>query len=166
MTPTPDNIVREISKGAGHLFFDGHANPGSWNTHWPGEHTWTGGIQNLAFMRLSNKDQYPICNVEGCHNSQFNISLITTIFDEDNTKKTWCYGMPTPECWSWWLARKINGGALATIGNTGLGYGAVGEHGDLDGDGNNEPDCMEALGGYFFVSIYKTRLLLDEIVVH
>ena len=158
-TPTSENIVREVSKGAGHLFFDGHANPGSWNTHWPGEEEWTGGIQNMAFMQFSNKDQYPILNVEGCHNSQFNISIISTLLDKDNSGKTWCYGFPTPECWSWWFARKINGGSLATIGNTGLGYGAVGEHGDLDGDGNNEPDCMEALGGYFFVNIYKT---IDE----
>jgi len=161
-TPTPDNIVREISKGAGFLFFDGHANPGSWNTHWPGEEgegSWTGGIQNIYFMQLKNQNQYPICTVEGCHNSQFNISLITTLLDRDNSMRTWTYGFPTPECWSWWLARKVNGGSLATIGNTGLGYGAVGEHGDLDGDGNNEPDCMEALGGYFFVKIYQT---IDE----
>jgi len=158
-TPTPENIIREFSKGAGHIFFDGHANPGSWNTHWPGEHTWTGGIQVDQFMMISNKDKYPICNVEGCHNSQFNISLIGTLLDKDNSQKTWCYGAPVAQCWSWNLARKINGGSLATIGNTGLGYGATGETGDLDGDGINEPDIIEALGGYFFGQIYKT---IDE----
>lgn len=158
-TPTAENIVRELSKGAGHIFFDGHANPGSWNTHWPGENKWTGGIQVDDFMVISNKDKYPICNVEGCHNSQFNVSAIGTLLDKDNSQKTWCYGNIVAECWSWHLARKINGGSLATIGNTGLGYGATGESGDLDGDGNNEPDIVEALGGYFFGQIYKT---IDE----
>jgi hypothetical protein len=30
--------------------------------------------------------------------------------------------MPCPECWSWWLTRKVGGGSIATIGCTGLGY--------------------------------------------
>jgi hypothetical protein len=158
-TPVQDNIIRELSKGAGHIFFDGHANPGSWNTHWPGENSWTGGIQVDDFWQFSNKNMVPICNVEGCHNSQFNITAIGTFLDKDNSQKTWCYGSIVPECWSWHLARKPYGGAIATIGNTGLGYGAVGESGDLDGDGNNEPDTVEALGGYFFSMIYKT---IDE----
>lgn len=156
-TPTPDNIVRELSEGAGHIFFDGHANPGSWNTHWPGEHKWTGGIQVSHFPRFKNGEKLPICTVEGCHNSQFNVSLIETLLDRDgNKRKMWTYGAPVAECWSWWLARKINGGSIATIGNTGLGYGTIGEYGDLDGDGINDPDCAEALGGYAFGMFYKT----------
>jgi len=38
-------------------------------------------------------------------------------------------------CWSWNLVRQRNGGTIATIGNTGLGWGSFG-HGsadDLDG---------------------------------
>ena len=53
------------------------------------------------------------------------------------------------------MARKIGGGSLATQGNTGLGYGAVGEHGDLDGDGILEEDIAEKLGGFYFLMFYE-----------
>ncbi len=159
-TPQLANIVREISSGCGHMLFDGHANPASWTTHWVGEfegpESWCEGIDVGAFPRLRNGGKLPVCNVEGCHNSQFNITLFSTLTDKDNSKKTWCYGNPVPECWSWWLARKVGGGSISTVGNTALGYGTVGEHGDIDGDGIAEPDCLEALGGYWFIQWYKT----------
>ena len=159
-TPTPENIIREISAGAGHILFDGHASPASWTTHWPGEfsgpESWTGGIKIYKFPQFKNGDKLPVVVVGGCHNSQFNLTVLATIKDKDNSGHTWTYGAAVPECWSWWFTRKIGGGSIATLGNTGLGYGTVGEHGDLDGDGNNEPDALEALGGYQEIQFYKT----------
>ena len=38
----------------------------------------------------------------------------------------WTYGQPVPECFSWRLVRNPNGGAIASMGNTGLGYGVPG----------------------------------------
>ena len=38
----------------------------------------------------------------------------------------WCYGTPVPETFSWRLVRNPHGGAIATMGNTGLGYGMPG----------------------------------------
>ena len=67
----------------------------------------------------------------------------------------WTYGVPAPECFSWAFVRKINGGAIASFGNTGLGYGAVGESGDIDGDGVNLPDTLETLGGYQIAKFYE-----------
>jgi hypothetical protein len=157
--PNIKNFLRELKEGAGHIFFDGHASPMSWVTHFPGEHdTWIpdGRIDLGVLPRMRNGDKLPIMAVEGCHNSQFNVSALYSMGDKDNSKHTWCYGVPVPECWSWWFARKIGGGSLSAQGNTGLGYGATGENGDLDGDGIVEPDILEALGGYFFVCYYKT----------
>jgi hypothetical protein len=157
--PNVKNFLREIRKGAGHIFFDGHASPMSWVTHFPGEHdSWIpdGRIDLSVFPRMSNGKKLPIMAVEGCHNSQFNVSVLYSLSDPDNKKHTWCYGMPIPECWSWWFVRKVGGGSLSAQGNTGLGYGATGENGDLDGDGKVEPDILEALGGYFFICYYKT----------
>jgi len=58
LTPTPKNITNEISKGAGFVLFDGHGHPGSWNTHWVGEHSWEntpGGITiYLQFITFLN----------------------------------------------------------------------------------------------------------------
>jgi len=155
-TPSPDNLVREISAGCGFLLFDGHGHPGSWNTHWPGEFNWAdtpGGITCYDFPKLSNGDKLPICIVGGCHNSQFNITLFATLLEKPYM---WTHGFAFPECFSWWLTRKIGGGSIATLGNTGLGYGAVGNHDDVDGDGIDLPDTLEAVGGYQILNFYKT----------
>lgn len=155
LTPTPNNISGEISKGAGFILLDGHGNPASWNTHWHGQHSWDntpGGIAINRFPILSNKEKLPITIIGGCHNSQFNVSFFTTLL---NKPHMWTYGVPVPECFSWWLTRKIGGGSIATIGSTGLGYGYVGNNSDIDGNGIDEPDTIEGLGGYLEVSFFN-----------
>lgn len=153
--PSDTNIIREVDQGAGFFLFDGHGSPGSWNTHWPGEHNWQdtpGGISCYDFMDMANAGKYPITVVGGCHNSQFNVSLIYTLFD---MPYSWSHGVPYAECFGWHLARKKDGGGIASLGNTGLGYGAVGNHADLDGDGIDLPDTCETLGGYQEVAFFK-----------
>jgi len=155
LTPTPKNITKEVSKGAGFVLFDGHGNPGSWDTHWMGDYSWSntpGGITIYNFPKLINLEKLPIVLIGGCHNSQFNVTLFTTLL---NKPFMWTYGMPVPECFSWWLTRKIGGGAIAALGSTGLGYGYVGNHSDIDGDGIDEPDAIEGLGGYMEVMFFK-----------
>ena len=163
-TPLTVNILREISEGCGHLFFDGHGSPANWNTGWPNaEPIQDGGINVYDLLSLSNYDKTPICIMGGCHTSQFNVTLLSTLM---NKPFTWTYGMPVAECLGWHLTRKIDGGSIATIGNTGLGYEAEGEFGDRDGDGINEPDCVEALGGYlercFYKSLADNNIVLGE----
>jgi hypothetical protein len=148
-------MIREISKGSGFLLFEGHGSPTSWNTHWPGYHSWDdtpGGINVYKFVEFSNDGKYPICVIGGCHNSQFNISLVSTAF---NMPSMWTYG-PFFESFAWHMARKVKGGAIASLGNTGLGYGAVGNYGDRDGDGIDLPDTLEGVGGYQIVQFFKT----------
>jgi hypothetical protein len=41
--------------------------------------------------------------------------------------KMWTFFSPTPECWSEWLTRVPQGGAIATIGCTALGPGGFDE---------------------------------------
>jgi hypothetical protein len=157
--PSSENIIRDITAGSGFLLFEGHGHPGSWNTHWPGDFTWSdtpGGANCYDFFKFKNDGKYPICVIGGCHNSQFNITLINTILERPFM---WTHGQPYAESFSWHMARKINGGSIASFGNTGLGYGAVGNHGDLDGDGVNNPDTVEAVGGYQIVTFFKT---IDE----
>jgi hypothetical protein len=157
LTPITKNIVREISKGAGHLVFDGHGNPFSWNAHWPSYGGWTGGISVYSFPRFTNGGKLPVVVVGGCHTSQFNVTIQYSMSDKDNnSKSSWCYGVPVPESFGWWMVRKVGGGGIASIGNTGLGYGWVGGYDDLNGDGIAEPVCMEGLGGYLQILFYKT----------
>jgi len=154
-TPLTTNIKREISNGCGHLFFDGHGHPGTWNTGWPGgdQLIQNGGISIYDMLSIDNGGKLPVCVLGGCHSAQFNITLFTTLLRKPFT---WTSGMPVPECLSWHLTRKINGGSIATISNTGLGYEGEGEFGDRDGDGLDEPDCVEAWGGYLERCFYKT----------
>jgi len=124
LVPTTRDIRKAINAGAGHMLFDGHGNPASWTTHYPfpdgGD--WTGGIQIFQFPLLFNGKKLPITIVGGCHNSQFNVSLFKTLADKDNSAHMWCYGMPVPECFGWWLARKVGEilTAMVTISPTRL----------------------------------------------
>ncbi|RLF39195.1 MAG: hypothetical protein DRN12_07300 [Thermoplasmata archaeon] len=74
--------------------------------------------------RLHNKEKLPIVVVGGCHNSQFNTSLQNIIIE--GFTRAYGYGIYVPKCWSWWLTSKEDGGAIATMGNTGLGMGLPG----------------------------------------
>jgi hypothetical protein len=111
----PMDVIKAFNYGCGFIYFAGHGNPRSWKTHPPMDNkTWITGLDLHHMFFLSNKEKLPICVVGGCFNSMFNISFFHS---------SWTFGIPTPECWSWRLTRKIGGGAIAVIGNTGLGYG-------------------------------------------
>lgn len=144
------DVVEALSQGCGFAFFSGHGSPNVWADHLPGipgdrangsfDGLYVAGLQPypkfinfpvFPMYKLKNKEKLPIVVVGGCHNSQFNISLIPSImsypkilFGKDT--KMWTYGAPITECFNWRLISLPNRGAIATIGNTGLGYGRVG----------------------------------------
>ena len=163
MVPSPEAIQREITAGAGHVLFEGHGHPGSWNTHWFGIFNWgdtPGGITVAEFSSLKNKEKLPVVVIGGCHNGQFNVTLTATTLDEPFM---WTHGMPVAECFAWHLVRMTGGGSIASFGNTGLGYGNVGNNKDLDGNGVDDPDTVEGLGGYQIQMFYKTIKELKEL---
>ena len=136
------SVIPTLNEGYGFIFCDGHASPTSLVSHHPQMPDYYVNILNTYNMPLiKNGDKLPVMIVGGCHNSEFNVSFF------DFLKNVWTY-QPTFECWSWRLTVLDSGGNIATIGNTGLGYGLIGEHGDVDGDGIEEPDCVEGLGGW------------------
>jgi hypothetical protein len=63
----------------------------------------------------------------------FSVSLIPTLIDLhlyyylNLFINMHTYGHPIPECWSWYLVKLPKTGAIATIGNTGYGWGSEGE---------------------------------------
>ncbi|RLF62558.1 MAG: peptidase C25 [Thermoplasmata archaeon] len=151
----PEDVMNAIDQGSGFLYFAGHGSPTAWASHAPGSHEWVNGLMVYDMPKLSNGEKLPVCIVGGCHNSEFNISTF------DWLKNRWTYG-PTPECWSWWLTRKMGGGSIATIGNTGLGYGLIGDY-----NNNSIPDCIEGLGGWIeshFFQVYgeQGKTILGE----
>jgi len=148
-----NDVLTAINNGSGFLFMSGHGSPNIWSDHYPGVpgnrgpasitglqvttlKPWRPYISKPVFPidSLSNAEKLPVAVIGGCHNSQFNVSMVLGFYDilpryfKFLPKKSmWCYGSPVPECFSWRLVRNPKGGAIACIGNTGLGYGMPGK---------------------------------------
>jgi hypothetical protein len=133
----PDSVIDEISNGCGFVHFSGHGNPASWSTHPPkNESVWVNGLQVKHMSQLVNGKKQPIVIVGGCHNAQFNTSLLNIIkgvledglsyFEWKTSLGDFWYVEWIPRCWGWAMASQTKGGAIAVIANTGLGYGEPG----------------------------------------
>jgi hypothetical protein len=145
-----EDVEEEFSNGAGFIHMAGHANPSVLVTFPPEDVHKEEKIiilqvydfyNPLHFQpRLKNKEKQPVIVIGGCHNSQFNVTMMNIL------KGLMDYGLryfhvPTPDdtflgpfwkmewipnCFSWWLTVKPSGGAIATMGNSGLGMGISG----------------------------------------
>lgn len=144
-----DDVIEKFSEGSGFAFFSGHGNPQLWADHYPGIPGNRGpasvtGLSTYSsssppffpMERLLNINKPSMVVVGGCHNSQFNVSLLETLRDKNNSRYMWCYGKPAPECWSEWIIRLSGRGGIASIGNTGLGYGVMGKDCTIGGCDN------------------------------
>ena len=121
----PEDVINAISEGCGFVFFDGHGSPMSWATHAPNSTEWVDGLTVWQIPKLKNEGMYPVCVVGGCHNSQFNISVFNLLKIYEGIDEWIGYiwkGETAPACWSWWMTRKVDGGSIATLGYSGLGY--------------------------------------------
>jgi len=136
-TPVPKDIIKSFNEGAGFVDFEGHGNPYSWNTIWfDGEYPedWTGGFHLFLYPFLFNGNKLPIVIIGGCHNALYNVSMIPTLLDTNSSStRYFCYGLPIPECMSAGLVLKAHGGAIASTGCTGYGFGTGGDPNTLSG---------------------------------
>jgi hypothetical protein len=162
----PQDVIDGISAGCGFLFFDGHGNPMSWSTHPPNnESAWIRGLQVKDMPKLKNGEQLPVTVCGGCHNGQFNTSLLNIlkgIIQEGLEYFNWKFylGEWTPECWAWKLMSVRNGGSIATMAYTGLDWFA-------EGDYNNDsiPDCTQFLSGYTNTQFFKNYGVNDMTIL-
>jgi len=140
------DVIDEFSEGYGLAYFSGHGSPGWWGDHYPGipgnrRYGQVAGLvvtqispyfpffyfPVLPMRKLANTDQLPVVCVGGCHNSMFGISLIPSILNRFIQNWMFTYGTPTPECWGWYMVKLPQTGAIATMGNTGYGWGSEGD---------------------------------------
>ncbi len=148
-----EDVIDAFSKGSGFAFFSGHGSPGYWGDQTPGipGNRGPASVHGLVvsnihsfppFLRekplwpmdeLSNTNKLPVTVVGGCHNSLFNVSLIPSMMQFYNMKLfgrnnyMWTYFQAVPQCWGWYMVQLPETGSIATIGNTGLGWGWEGE---------------------------------------
>jgi hypothetical protein len=148
-----DDVLQAVSEGCGFLFFSGHGSPNVWGDHFPGvpgnrAHASLTGLKVTSLKpwppfvtlpafpmnKLTNGEKLPIAVIGGCHNSQFNVSALPAMYDILPyylsflpQKSLWTHGVPVPETFSWHIISRPNGGAIASMGNTGLGYGMPGK---------------------------------------
>ena len=149
----PDDVIESFNEGWGFAFFSGHGSPGYWGDQYPGipGNRQNGSVDGLGVSNfrlyppfimdqpvlpmksLTNTQMPPITVVGGCHNSLFNVSLIPSmiqyyllvLFGYNNWM--WTYFTAVPQCWSWYMVQLPETGSIATMGNTGLGWGWEGE---------------------------------------
>ena len=185
-----DDVIEAFSKGYGFAFLSGHGSPGFWGDHLPGipgnrQHAQLAGLvvsqvkgyfPYISFplfpmKLLSNTDKLPVVVVGGCHNSQFNVSAISSVlhlFLLFLGKNTWMntYGQLVPECWSWYIMKLPRTGAIATMGNTGFGWGWEGEWCTVGaGDGWITSEFFRQYGekGYDMLGVVYTQTLTSYI---
>ena len=142
----PSNIKKALGNGAMFIHLHGHGSPIYWSTHKKDDFSeWQKGLSIFDMPLFFNK-QYPIFVYGGCHTAMFNVSL---------SIHAWTGGMPVPEGLSWWTARKYGGAGIASLGYACFPVAYVGEQGDLDGNGVNEPDCVEGGYGYMELGLFE-----------
>jgi len=135
-----EDVINAISNGAGFVHMSGHGNPAYWGNFLPDAESEEGmvdGLQLKDMNKLKNGDKLPVITVGGCHNAQFNVTMMNII---EGIKKYGINGMffsaPyrffymewVPRCFCSWLVFQKDGGAISSIGNAGLGIGYVNQH--------------------------------------
>ena len=178
----PDDVIDSFSEGCGFAFFSGHGSPGYWGDQYPGipgnrQYASVDGlvVSNLQsyppfitrpiwpMNELSNTGKLPITVVGGCHNSLFNVSLIPSVIQYymmmllGRNNWMWTYFTAVPQCWSWYMVQLPNTGSIATMGNTGLGWGWEGEFCTVGaGDGWITSEFFRQYGDHYGQEGYET----------
>ena len=134
----PFDIIRELRNGAGFIYLSGHGTPREWCTHpESNSYRWI-DLYQFEMTNIGNEGKLPICVVGGCHNSQFDVRLsqiLDGVSEYGLSYFSWEEGIDCffkwiwmPRSWSWNFISKNQAGAIAVIGNTGLGWGVGGAH--------------------------------------
>lgn len=178
----PEDVKNAYSEGWGFTFFSGHGSPGYWGDQYPGipGNRQGGSVDGLVVSNirsfppftsdplwpmeeLTNTGMFPITVVGGCHNSQFNVSLIPTMFQYyllyllGRNNYMWTYITAVPECWSWYIVKMPETGSIASMGNAGLGWGWEGEFCTVGaGDGWISSEFFRQYGNHYGDENYQT----------
>jgi hypothetical protein len=142
------DVQNAINSGYGWVHFAGHASPAVWGNFLPDAQTEEEFVYGVTFLDIaeggfSNNNKLPIMIIGGCHTCQFNVSMQQLFTGGDFGKSEWI-----PTDFSSLFLLYENGGSIASIGPTGLGYGYINEY------------VTEGLGGWLnprFAQVYTIQ---------
>jgi len=135
--PGTQKVSNAINVGCGFLEFSGHGNPQVWATHPHEDLTWipttAGHYSNSPHVSgLTNGDELPIVVVGACSVSKYNV---------DN------------DCFNWMFIRNPNGGGIASLGASALGWAYIGKwvtYGLVEGIATNSFEAFKDKGAITF----------------
>ena len=162
-----DLIADHINEGAGFVFIAGHSSPLVWADHYPGI---PGGRRNADILglltidigrsgrlipsfplrKLNNGEKLPVMLLSGCSPCRIDVSLLNVFKDGLSALYR---GYATFESLGWWITRLENGGNIATLGPSALGYGYIGEH------------ATQGLGGWFWPEMLRQYAIEEETIL-
>ena len=160
----PEDVLNAINAGAGFLHFAGHSNPASWMNYPPDDEDNAGvdGIALWNMIKLKNSGMYPIVVFGGCHSTQFNVTMANMPAGiKEYGIMGYFFKSPFRFYYYEWVPRDMSSmfvlqedaGAIAVMGNSGLGYGYVGA------------ETLEGLGGWIEPRFFKEYALFGIDVV-
>ncbi len=143
----PDDVVNAFNDGAGFVHFAGHSNPASWGNFPPNAETeseFVVGLKLKYMKDFTNREKLPVVILGGCHSAQFNVTMSNIIKDIlEYGIMGYFFKKPYRFYYMEWVPRDLSsalvlsdGGAIVSIGNSGLGYGYVNQN------------CTDGLGGW------------------
>ena len=92
---------------------------------------------------------YPVCVLGECIHGRFDVCLFNILKVIQDVPGYSIYDC-IPECIAWRFVREKDGGAIATITNTNICFGAIG-----DSDNNDILDDAEIYGGFLAVEMFR-----------
>jgi hypothetical protein len=117
-TFTDANDVRlAVNNGCGFLYLVGHGSPKKWGNNMPDGDGFADGLSTQNVHRLNNRNKYPICVLSGCHNLQFDVTILKMFNADSRWRQENIF-----ESIGWRLTWNIGGGSIATVGTTALGF--------------------------------------------
>jgi hypothetical protein len=125
------DIINALENGCGYIDFAGHGNPALWGNFLPDAPTEAEFVYGFTIFDIkdyNNGDKLPFMVIDGCHNAQFDVTMqhVVEYGSMSYPGNYWLDWSPHDGC-SWFLLQE-GGGAIATVGNTALGYGYINKY--------------------------------------
>lgn len=136
-----EDFISSFNKGNGFVLFHGHGSQDGLFTH-TSEGEKITVFDNEYISQLKNVGMYPILVVGCCLTTEFDVGIWNFLTIFQNLKQhRYFFNFKyecVPECVSWNLVKKTDGGAIAHIGDSSTAWGA-------DGDNNKDgiPDSVQ-----------------------